>query len=135
MLAIKKPGVIIFRRDLIKAALDAKKAEGITQEEIAKSSGCERGYFFCQKKSTCGDFFCLLLLPKVIKRNQQEQTTTEPTMKTRKAYGYHKESGKTFFLGDTVAKALEANMMVRDYEKALVNLNPHLEITFKIEKA
>ena len=56
-------------------------------------------------------------------------------MKTRKAYGYHKESGKTFFLGDTVAKALEANMMVRDYEKALVKDNPQLEITFKIEKA
>lgn len=40
----------MFRRDLIKAALEAKKAEGITQEEIAKSSGCERGYFFAKKK-------------------------------------------------------------------------------------
>ena len=56
-------------------------------------------------------------------------------MKTRKAYGHHRETGETFFLGDTVAKALEANMVVRDYEKALVKDNPQLEIIFKAEKA
>ena len=54
--------------------------------------------------------------------------------KTRIAYGYHKESGKLFDLGDTVKAALKANMMVKDYEKALVKANPQLEITFKIEQ-
>ena len=58
----------------------------------------------------------------------------EEKMKTRKAYGTHKESGKVFFLGDTVAKALDANMMVRDYEKKLIKLNPQLNIVFKVEK-
>lgn len=55
-------------------------------------------------------------------------------MKTRKAYGYHRESGKLFDLGDTVKKALMANMTVRDYERSLVKLNPQLEITFKVEE-
>lgn len=55
-------------------------------------------------------------------------------MKTRRAYGYHKESGKLFDLGDTVEDALKANMMVSDYEKELVRINPQLEITFKIEE-
>jgi len=54
--------------------------------------------------------------------------------KTRIAYGYHKESGKTFNLGDTIEAALKANMMYREYEKALVKANPQLEITFKIEQ-
>lgn len=54
--------------------------------------------------------------------------------KTRKAYGYHRESGKLYDLGDTVKEALKANMMVRDYEKELVKLNPQLEITFKVEE-
>ena len=53
--------------------------------------------------------------------------------KTRIAYGYHKESGKLFILGDTINQALKANMMYRDYEKALIATNPQLEITFKIE--
>lgn len=55
-------------------------------------------------------------------------------MKTRIAYGYHRESGKLFDLGDTVKNALDANMMVKDYEKSLVHANQQLEITFKIEK-
>ena len=55
-------------------------------------------------------------------------------VKTRVAYGYHRESGKLLCLGDTVDAALKANMMVRDFEKALVKANPQLEITFKIEK-
>jgi hypothetical protein len=54
--------------------------------------------------------------------------------KTRMAYGTHKESGKTYILGDTVDAALKANMMVRDYEKELIRLNPQLEITFKVEE-
>ena len=54
-------------------------------------------------------------------------------MKTRIAYGYHKGKGQLFELGDTVKQALQANMMVKDYEKSLVELNPQLEITFKIE--
>ena len=54
--------------------------------------------------------------------------------KTRIAYGYHKETGQLFNLGDTIEQALKANMMYRDYEKELVKLNPQLEITFKIEK-
>ncbi|HAR39072.1 MAG TPA: hypothetical protein DCS09_11150 [Porphyromonadaceae bacterium] len=54
------------------------------------------------------------------------------TIKTRIAIGYHKESGKTFDLGDTIDAALKANMMFRDYEKALVKANPQLEITFKV---
>lgn len=54
--------------------------------------------------------------------------------KTRIAYGYHKESGKCFDLGDTVAQALKSNMMVRDYEKELIKLNPQLDIVIKIEK-
>lgn len=33
----------MFRSDLVKAALDAKKAEGITQEEIAKATGLTQG--------------------------------------------------------------------------------------------
>lgn len=53
--------------------------------------------------------------------------------KTRKAYGTHKETGNIFDLGDTVDAALKANMMVKDYEKALVAANPQLDITFKIE--
>ena len=55
-------------------------------------------------------------------------------MKTRRAYGYNKKSGKLFDLGDTVKDALKANMMVSDYEKELVRINPLLEITFKIEE-
>ena len=55
-------------------------------------------------------------------------------MKTRKAYGYYKEAGKLFDLGDTVDAALKANMTVREYEKELIKLNPQLEITFKKEK-
>lgn len=55
-------------------------------------------------------------------------------MKTRVAYGYHKENGNTYNLGDTVKAALNANMMVREYEKELIKANPQLEITFKIEK-
>lgn len=54
-------------------------------------------------------------------------------MKTRVAYGWHKESGKLYILGDTVDAALKANMMVREYEKELIKLNPQLEISFKIE--
>ena len=54
--------------------------------------------------------------------------------KTRVAYGFHKETGKLFNLGDTIEQALKANMMYRDYEKQLVKLNPQLEITFKIEE-
>ena len=38
-----------------------------------------------------------------------------------------------FDLGDTVDAALKTNMMVKDYEKALVAANPQLDITFKIE--
>ena len=52
--------------------------------------------------------------------------------KTRKAYGTHK-NGKTFFLGDTVADALKANMMVSEYEKELVKINPQLDIEFRVE--
>lgn len=54
--------------------------------------------------------------------------------KTRIAYGYHKETGKLFNLGDTIKQALKANMMYREYEKALIEANPQLEITFKVEK-
>ena len=54
-------------------------------------------------------------------------------MKTRIAYGYSQKQKQLFILGDTVEQALKANMMVRDYEKSLIELNPQLEITFKIE--
>ena len=54
-------------------------------------------------------------------------------LKTRVAYATHKESGKTYRLEDTIDGALKANMMVRDYEKQLIALNPQLEITIKIE--
>jgi hypothetical protein len=53
-------------------------------------------------------------------------------IKTRRAYGYHKETGKLFDLGDTVDAALNANMMVKDYEKSLIQANPQLNITFKV---
>lgn len=53
--------------------------------------------------------------------------------KTRIAYGTH-ANGETYILGDTVKQALEANMAVKDYEKALVAANPQLKITFQIEK-
>ena len=54
-------------------------------------------------------------------------------LKTRVAYGYHKESGKLYNLGDTIEAALKANMMFRDKEKKLIAANPQLEITIKIE--
>jgi len=53
--------------------------------------------------------------------------------KTRIAYGYHRGIGKLFDLGDTVDGALRANMMVKDYEQAIIKDNPQLEVTFKIE--
>ncbi|EIW19894.1 MULTISPECIES: hypothetical protein [Pelosinus] len=53
--------------------------------------------------------------------------------KTRVAYGVH-ANGNTYRLEDTVESALKANMMVRDYEKKLIELNPQLKITFKVEK-
>jgi len=58
--------------------------------------------------------------------------------KTRKAYGTYigaceSRKGHVTYLGDTVQAALEANMMVRDYEKELIKLNPQLKIEFKIE--
>lgn len=55
-------------------------------------------------------------------------------MKTRIAYGRHKESGNLYILGDTVEAALKANMMVKEYEKKLIEYNPQLEITFKVEE-
>jgi cell fate (sporulation/competence/biofilm development) regulator YmcA (YheA/YmcA/DUF963 family) len=55
-------------------------------------------------------------------------------LKTRRAYGYHEATGKLFDLGDTVEAALKANMMVREYEKDLVKVNPQLKITIKIEE-
>lgn len=54
-------------------------------------------------------------------------------MKTRIAYGVLKTSGKLVMTLDTVAGALKADMMVRDYEKELIKCNPQLDITFKIE--
>lgn len=54
-------------------------------------------------------------------------------VKTRRAYGYHKTTGKLLDLGDTITQALQANMMLRDFEKQLIALNPGLEITIKIE--
>lgn len=54
-------------------------------------------------------------------------------LKTRIAYGEH-SNGNIYNLGDTVEEALKANMMVRDYEKELIKLNPQLKITFKIEE-
>jgi hypothetical protein len=60
------------------------------------------------------------------------------TTKTRVAYGTYigenkENQGKEFFLGDTVKQALKANMMVRDYEKKLIEQNPQLEIKIRIE--
>ena len=55
-------------------------------------------------------------------------------MKTRIAYGIHKKTKKEFFLGDTVEGALNANMMCKDYEKALMAANPQLEIAIRIER-
>ena len=54
-------------------------------------------------------------------------------LKTRRAYGYHRETGKLYDLGDTVKNALKANMMVKDYEKSLAEANPQLDVTFKVE--
>lgn len=53
--------------------------------------------------------------------------------KTRIAYGTGKD-GTEYRLCDTVAEALKANMMVRDYEKELVRVNPQLKIVFKVEE-
>ena len=55
-------------------------------------------------------------------------------LKTRRAYGCHKETGELFDLGDTIEGALKLNMMVKDYEKHLVEVNHQLDVTFKIEK-
>lgn len=54
--------------------------------------------------------------------------------KTKRAYGYHRETGRLFDLGDTIDAALNANMMVKEYEKLLIAANPQLEVTFKIER-
>lgn len=54
-------------------------------------------------------------------------------LKTRKAYGKGK-NGDIYDLGDTVEQALKANMMVKDFEKELIKINPQLEITIKIEE-
>jgi len=52
--------------------------------------------------------------------------------KTRKAYGIH-ANGNEYFLCDTVAEALKENMMVIEYEKRLIELNPQLKIEIRIE--
>lgn len=56
--------------------------------------------------------------------------------KTRVAYATLKGVSNTnvFRLCDTVEEALKANMHVRDYEKQLVEVNPKLNITFKVER-
>ena len=54
-------------------------------------------------------------------------------LKTRIAYGTHRESKRLYILGDTVAQSLDANMSVRDWERQLVAKNPQLDITFKVE--
>lgn len=54
--------------------------------------------------------------------------------KIRVAYGTHKENGNAYLLGDTMKMALGANMMVRDYEKRLIELNPQLDIEIRIER-
>lgn len=55
-------------------------------------------------------------------------------IKTRVAYARHIETGEMVALCDTIDEALKANMMVRDFEKRLIELNPQLEITFKVEE-
>lgn len=52
-------------------------------------------------------------------------------IKTRVAYGEGKKG--IYKLCDTVTEALKANMLVKDYEKELIRINPQLKITFKIE--
>jgi len=54
-------------------------------------------------------------------------------LKTRRAYGTD-ASGKVYDLGDTVDQALKANMMVRDFEKELIRINPQLKIEIRIER-
>jgi hypothetical protein len=54
-------------------------------------------------------------------------------LKTRIAYGVLKSTGKLVMTQDTVNEALKANMMVRDYERELIRINPQLEITIKVE--
>ena len=53
-------------------------------------------------------------------------------LKTRHAYGEY--NGKTIDLGDTIRLALQANLMVREYEEKLRDANPQLQITIKIEE-
>lgn len=57
-------------------------------------------------------------------------------MKTRVAYFAPKGSTQNEFckLCDTVEEALKANMLVKDYEKQLIELNPQFNIIFKIEE-
>lgn len=55
--------------------------------------------------------------------------------KTRMAYGILKSTGKLVMTQDTVKEALKANMMVKDYEKELIKINPQLNISIKIERA
>lgn len=54
-------------------------------------------------------------------------------VKTRVAYGYLKSTDRLIMTEDTVKEALRANMMVRDYEKELIRLNPQLDIKIIIE--
>jgi hypothetical protein len=54
--------------------------------------------------------------------------------KTRVAYGYLKETGKLVVRMDTLKEALNANMMVRDYEKEFIKANPQLKVNIVVEK-
>lgn len=53
--------------------------------------------------------------------------------KSRIAYG-EGQNGNIYILGDTVEQALKANMMVKEFEKELIKINPQLKITIKIEE-
>lgn len=57
------------------------------------------------------------------------------TRKTRVAYAIPKDkSTEQYRLCDTVDEALKANMLVKDYEKQLIESNPQLDITIVIER-
>jgi hypothetical protein len=54
--------------------------------------------------------------------------------KTRVLYGYLKSTGELIHRTDAVDEALQANMMVRDWEKEFVKANPQLDVKVMVEQ-
>jgi hypothetical protein len=54
-------------------------------------------------------------------------------MKTRVAYKIDPKTGKETKLFDTIQKALDANMLVKDWERMYISANPESKIEIRVE--